>query len=152
MTAVFDLLLSTFLFAYSLVLAGSWYLGQLIAAKTMGTEPFRLRAFRLPDVAIWALVAAGGAAVLSFAGNLGVFEHLAWNALFVSLLLYAAQGLGILWSLLDRYDVARGIRIGIGFALVILLVTPGANVLVLLGLPGLGVAETWIDFRRFERS
>jgi len=85
--------------------------------------------------------------LFSLGTDLGAFEHLAWNALFIVLLLYAAQGLGIIWSLLDRYEVARGIRIGVAAALLILSVIPGANILVFLGLPGLGVAETWIHFR-----
>jgi hypothetical protein len=152
MQAVLDLLLSTYLFAYVLVLAANWYLGQLIAARTLRTEAFRLRDFRLPDVFVWALVGASGVAVVSIVGNLGVFEHLGWNALFSVLLLYGAQGLGILWVLLDRYEVARGIRIALGVALGRLLLTPGANLLVMLGLPGLGVAETWIRFRPVERS
>jgi hypothetical protein len=152
MQAVLDLLLSTYLFAYVLVLATNWYLGQLIGARTLRTEAFRLRDFRLPDVFVWALVGASGVAVVSIVGNLGVFEHLGWNALFSVLLLYGAQGLGILWVLLDRYEVARGIRIALAVALGLLLVTPGANLVVMLGLPGLGVAETWIRFRPVERS
>jgi len=152
MEAVLDLLLSTYLFAYTVVLAGNWYLGQLIGARTQGEEGFRMRDFRLPDVFVWALVGSSGAALVSLAGNAGVFEHLAWNALFTALFLYGAQGLGILWSLLDRFEIARGIRIGVGVALAILVLVPGANILVLLGLPGLGVAETWIHFRSTERS
>jgi hypothetical protein len=152
MRAVFDLLLSTYLFAYTIVLAGNWYLGQLIAARTRGRQPYRLRDFRLPEIFVWGLVGASGAALASLVGDLGVFEHLSWNALFMALFLYGGQGLGILWSLLDRYEVARGIRIGVGAALAFLLIIPGANLLVLLGLPGLGVAETWIHFRSGERS
>ncbi|MFP4373715.1 MAG: DUF2232 domain-containing protein [Spirochaetaceae bacterium] len=152
MEAVLDLLLSTYLFAYTVVLAGNWYLGQLIGARTQGEEGFRIRDFRLPDIFVWVLVAASGAALVGLVGNAGVFEHLAWNALFVALFLYGVQGLGIVWSLLDRFEVARGIRVGVGAALAILLLVPGANMLVMLGLPGLGVAETWIHFRSTERS
>jgi hypothetical protein len=152
MQAVLDLLLSTYLFAYTIVLAGSWYLGQLIGARTRGERPRRLRDYHLPEVFVWLLVGAAGAALLSLVGNLGVIEHLSWNALFIALFLYGGQGLGILWSLLDRWEVARGIRIGVGAALAVLLFLPGANLLVMLGLPGLGVAETWIHFRSGERS
>jgi hypothetical protein len=152
MAAVLDLLLSTYLFAYSIVLAGNWYVGQLIGARTRGERGFRMRDFRLPEIFVWALVLISAAALVSMVGNVGVFEHLSWNALFIVLFLYGAQGLGILWSLLDRYDISRGIRIGVGAALAILLLVPGANLLVMLGLPGLGVAETWIHFRTGERS
>jgi hypothetical protein len=152
MRSVLDLLLSTFLFAYATVLGGNWFVGQLIGARTRGERAFRLREFRLPEVFVWMLTAAAAAALLSLLGDLGVFEHLAWNGLFVALLLYGGQGLGILWALLDRWEVARGIRIGLGVALAVLLLVPGANLLVILGLPGLGVAETWIQFRPGERS
>ncbi|MFO8063406.1 MAG: DUF2232 domain-containing protein, partial [Spirochaetia bacterium] len=114
---------------------------------TLGVQPFRLRSFHLPETFIWAMVGASGGALLSLGTNLGVFEHLVWNALFILLLLYAAQGLGIIWSLLDRYEVTRGIRIAVAAALLILLAIPGANILVFLGVPGLGLAETWIHFR-----
>lgn len=147
METVLDLLLSTYLFAYALVLSANWYIGRIIAAKTLGVEPLRLRQFYLPESFIWAMVVASGSALFSLGTDLGAFEHLAWNALFIVLLLYAAQGLGIIWSLLDRYEVARGIRIGVAAALLILSAIPGANILVFLGLPGLGVAETWIHFR-----
>ncbi|MFP4204534.1 MAG: hypothetical protein ACLFRR_00145 [Spirochaetaceae bacterium] len=152
MRAVFDMLLSTYLFAYSAVLAANWYLGQLIGARSGGSRAFRLRDYRVPEVFIWVLVAAALAALLGLAGNLGVFEHLSWNALFIVLFLYGGQGLGILWSLLDQYTVPQGFRIGIGAILAVLLVVPGANFLVLFGLPGLGVAETWVHFRSGERS
>lgn len=101
---------------------------------------------------VWALVAALAGALLSLVGNVGVFEHLAWNGVFIVLFLYGVQGIGIIWSLLDRWEVARGIRIGVGAALAFLLIVPGANLLVVLGVPGLGVAETWIHFRTGERS
>lgn len=152
MEAVFDLLLSTFLFVYAVMLAGNWYLGELIGARTRGVEPLRLRDYRLPEVFVWVLVAALSGALLSLVGNIGVFEHLAWNGVFIILFLYGVQGIGIIWSLLDRWDVARGIRIGVGAALAFLLLVPGANLLVVLGVPGLGVAETWIHFRTGERS
>ena len=139
MDAVITLLLSTYLFAYALVLSANWYLGRLIAAKMLGVEPYRLRRFYLPEPFIWAMVAASAGALLSVVAELGVFEHVAWNALFIVLLLYAAQGLGIMWSLLDRYEIAQAIRIGIAAGLVILLAIPGVNMLVFLGLPGLGL-------------
>jgi hypothetical protein len=152
MRSVLDLLLSTYLFAYTVVLAANWYLGRLIGARTRGRQPFRLRDYHLPDVFVWLLVGASGVALVSLVGDLGVIEHLAWNGLFIALFLYGGQGLGILWSLLDRWEVARGIRIGVGASLAFLLLLPGANLLVVLGLPGLGVAETWIHFRTGERS
>ncbi len=66
--------------------------------------------------------------------------------------MYAIQGLAVVWHLLDRRKVGRPQRIGLAVGLVIGLLIPGLNLVFLLGLPGLGISEVWVNYHRFERN
>jgi hypothetical protein len=113
---------------------------------------FRVVRFRLPVAAVWVLIAAWAAVLGSVLLDLGWLDFAIWNLAFLALAVYAIQGLAILWHLLERRKVRRGTRIGIAVALVVGLLVPGLNLVFLLGVPGLGISEVWVDYHRFERS
>jgi hypothetical protein len=144
----------SFLLAFFLLLAASWWLGSWVGARSLGrrAELPRPRSFRLPELYIWPLIGALGLLLLSLATSLGPLGYAAWNAALILMFLYGVAGVGVLQFLLERYRVPRGMRWLLGLILVILVLTPRANLVVLIGLPALGVSEIWLKYRSKERS
>jgi predicted membrane protein DUF2232 len=160
---VLRIFLSGFLFGFFVLVVGSWWLGTKLALREQFALPQgnevaeRLRAlslvaFRLPIYMIWIVIAAWGAVLLSMLVDVGWLSFVIWNIACLTLAVYAIQGLAVLWHLLDRRKVGRAQRIGLAVALVIGLLIPGLNLVFLLGLPGLGISEVWVNYHRFERN
>ena len=160
---VIGALLSGVLFGYLLLVAGNWWFGTLIAFRTR----FRLPAgnavmerlssyaptqFLLPVWFVWALIGAWAGVLGSIVADLQGISYVFWNAGFVTLALYAMQGISILLHFAERRKMARGSRVMIASGLVLGLLIPGLNIVVGLGLPGLGVSEIWVDYHRLKGS
>ena len=115
-------------------LAWTWY--HRIAERPIGPAPSPFAAFSFNDQIVWGLV--GGLALLLVplpgAGVIGANLVLVWAAL------YAARGLAVFAALTSR--VPAPVLVALGF--VTLLLLP----FVLGGLTLLGLADTWLDFRR----
>lgn len=116
-------------------LAWGWY--QQIAAHPLDEAAPPFNEFRFNDHLIWVLVAV--AAVVLFVTSPGV-KLAGENALVVVIALYMARGAAVSSATLRRMPPMLLALM----ALMILLVF----YLVLIGLAGIGVADTWIDFRR----
>ena len=116
-------------------LAWVWY--QRIAHAPVGPPSKPFRDFRFNDQLVWALVAT--IAVL-LVGGASPVHVAADNVLLVVLGLYWVRGLAVMTTALRR---ASPIVIGI----VILIMLPMVA-FVLVGFTLLGVADTWLDFRR----
>lgn len=155
--------LSGFLVAHLVVLLVNWWFGTRIAFRGPTRIPsdsgvaarlvqMRLNAFRLPTQLIWLLVGAWGGVLLSMVVELDWFAYVLWNLALVALCLYGVQGLALLWHLLQRRGLPRGARIGVALALLVVLLIPGLNLVVLIGLPGFGASEIWVNYHRFEGS
>lgn len=160
---VITVFLSGFLFVYLGMLAGTWWIGTRIALRSRFLEAEsnpvadRLRSmvpsrFRLPNWFVWAVVLSLALLVITLRVDAGWFAFVVRNALLVVLGLYALQGVSIIWFLLEKRKVSRGGRIGIAVALIMGVLIPGLNLVVMLGLPGLGISEVWVNYHRFERS
>ncbi len=164
MQAIGGLLLRSYLFEYLLLLAGSWWLGSQIGARSMGrpSEVTRLVDFHLPDWAIWPLILGLALVLLDIFGRAGTVRAgvdwagaakiVGWNLALVFLFLYGLAGIGIIRHLFAALRVPRGLRMLIVLALVLLMLSPRAGLIALLLIPGLGIAETWIKFRKIGRS
>jgi len=98
-------------------------------------------AWRAPDGLVWALVAAGAAALLAdgFAAAAGV------NALIIAGVIYLFQGVAILQHYLGRGGVPPLLR-----ALAYFLIFSQPALLALLA--AVGVADLWADFRGLARG
>jgi hypothetical protein len=160
---VMRIFMSGLLFGFFVMLVGNWWLGTRFALRERLALPgpnevaerlrsFSITLFRLPMVMIWVVIGAWGAVLLSMLVEVGWLSFVIWNLALLTLAMYALQGLAVMWHLLDRRKVARGQRIGLAVALVIGLLIPGLNFVVLLGLPGLGISEVWVNYHRFERN
>ena len=148
-----SMLLRSYLADYVLLLAFSWWVGSLIGARSAGKPSgvSRLQDFRLPEGYVWPLI--GSLALLGL-GQLvptGPADIAAWNLALIMLFLYGLAGLGILRFLLARAGAPGGLWAGLILMLVVLAFIPRVNLAIAILIPGLGVSETWIKYRR-ERS
>jgi hypothetical protein len=144
----------TYLFYYFLILTFSWWLGTIIGARSMGKRPglTRIVDFKLPDRYVWPLIASLALVVLNLLVPIKPLDILAWNALLIVAFLYGISGIGIIRFLLRRLNVRPRIRWLLIIAIVILAMTPRIGIAVLILIPGLGVSEVWLKYRRDERS
>jgi len=118
-----------------LALAWGWY--HRLAARPAGSPVERFADFRFSDQLVWAVVLSVAvlvvpvpAAVAAVAGNIAC----------VAGGLYVARGAAILWTTLRSFPTVVLLAAGVG----VLIVLPVA----LGGLFALGLADTWVDFRR----
>jgi uncharacterized protein YybS (DUF2232 family) len=97
---------------------------------------------------VWYLIVSLAVALMARLFDTETIGHIAWNVVSVVAFLYALQGVGILWYLMERGGLPPMMRLIVPPVLALLLFAPGLNYIVLLGLPGLGVSETWIHYKR----
>lgn len=144
----------TYLFYYFLILTFNWWLGTIIGARSVGKRPglTRIAEFKLPDRYVWPLIASLALVVLNIVAPIRPLEVLAWNALLILGFLYAVAGLGIIRHLLRKLNVRPRVRWLLIIAIVVLAMTPRIGIVILILLPGLGVSEVWLKYRREERS
>ena len=152
--ALQGILLRSFLFYYFLLLTGSWWLGTVIGARSTGRKPELTRVvdFKLPDTYIWPLIASLALVLLNLAVPIELAAVLGWNTLLILLFLYGLAGLGIIRFLLKKTKVRPGMRWMLLAAILILAMPPRIGFAVLILIPGLGVSEIWLKYRRPERS
>lgn len=116
-------------------LAWSWH--HRIARRPLGTPPLGFAAFRFSDQLVWGLVAGLGVTLLPAPGP---GRLAAANLLFAIAVLYAVRGLAVF---------SAGSRRVSGAAVALLtLVAMFLLPFVVGGLTVLGLADTWLDFRR----
>jgi hypothetical protein len=125
-------------------LALAWALYHRLNRTRLGAPLGALREFRFNDQLVWGLV-AGLAIVmlpsLSSARGLGI------NLLVFFGALYAIRGLGVLLWFMGQFGAAIGLLIGL-----LLLMSPLLGPAAIVGVPammlGLGLGDTWLDWRR----
>jgi hypothetical protein len=118
-----------------LAVAWRWY--HRVATRPLGQPPGPLSGFAFSDHFVWGLV---GALALLLAPGPAVAGDAGRNLLLVLTALYAVRGLGVYAAFVRRVPLAVLIAGGIAALFLFPFVTTG---LALLGL-----ADTWLDFRR----
>ncbi len=116
------------------------YLGLWTGVVALPAPP-PMREWRLWEQMIWILV--GGMALWLLAGD-GVLNTLAVNIVVVALVLYAVQGFSVARYYLWRMQVARTLE----FVIYIIALITGWSGLILAGV---GLMDTWFDWRRLGR-
>jgi len=141
-----------FLFSFFIALVLNWRIGLGIARRVVGSDIPALVRFHMPEKFIWILL-------ISWAGILGdiffglkVLGYIVWNIGLISMFLYGLQGWGIVRFLLGKSNLPQGMQSFFTVLIVVLLIIPGINILIILGIPIFGVSETWIHFRKPKRS
>lgn len=119
-------------------LAIRWH-SRIVGANVPGPRPFREFAFS--DHLVWVVIAGLGVYLASFGHSA---TALALNVLAVLAVLYGIRGVAIVWAI--------GLE-GRGRRIVLLAVAGGALLLAFVapGLMLLGLADTWVGFRRRAR-
>ena len=124
-------------------LAIAWRGYHWIARRPIGSEGGPFAAFRFSDQAVWILAVSLGAVLLPdsgaeiFGARLGLW---AANLLALMVALYVVRGLAIVAEIARR--TPRAVLIGAGIASVVLWPFAAS------GLALLGLADSWVDFRR----
>ena len=112
-----------------------WH-SRIVGGNVPGPRPFREFAFS--DHLVWAVIAGLGVYLAGFGHSSTV---LALNVLAVLAVLYGIRGVAIVWAIALE---------GRGRGIVLLAVAGGALLLAFVapGLMLLGLADTWVGFRR----
>jgi uncharacterized protein YybS (DUF2232 family) len=106
-----------------------------------------LAAFHVNPVIIWIFSASLLSVVLTRMTKLLIPEIILWNILILCVILYLAQGLGILQFFLARPSMSPFLRLLFGILLVVMLFSPILNVILFASLLLLGIAENWAPLR-----
>lgn len=130
-------------------LSANWWLGRNIVLRRYGLMQ-SLRPARILNDLVWVVIAGLAIVVASEFVETGFATALGWNALLVGSFLFGVQGVGLIQHLLRlRGGTDRGER-WVPTVVLMLLFVPGINLLVMLGVPLLGMSEVWVDYRRGE--
>ena len=132
-------------------LALAWAAYHRLSRRRLGSPLAPLREFRFNDQLVWGLIVG---LVIMLLPNLGALRGFGLNLIVFFGALYAMRGLGVLaWFLKPG---ALPVALLVGF---VMLFAPFLNVLAVLGFLtlgitalGLGVGDTWADWRRRARS
>jgi hypothetical protein len=118
-----------------LALAWAWY--HRVAVKPVGAPSRGFAEFRFSDQLVWVVLLAGGALLVPLPPLLAGAVA---NVALVAGGLYAARGAAILWGSLESFPTAVLVIMFFG----VLLILPVA----VGGCFAIGLADTWVDFRR----
>ncbi len=128
-------------------LAANWWLGRSIVLRRYGLMQ-SLRPARVMNDLVWVVIAGLAVVVASEFLETGFVLPLGWNALLVGSFLFGVQGVGLIQHLLRlRGGTDRGER-WVPTIVLMLLFIPGINLLVMVGVPLLGMSEVWVDYKR----
>ncbi len=147
-----DMVFKNYVFIFFTILSANWWLGSSIVRRYRGLARFSVVTFRNPDIFIWPLLISWALVLVDTVAGIGPLSYLFWNSALICLFLFGLQGVGIVKHLFARYHVPRGLRLLLSFILIIVTFLPGVNIVVFIGIPGLGVSELWIKYRKLERS
>lgn len=128
-------------------LALAWAIWQRVARARLGPPLSALSAFRFHDQLVWGVVVG---ATLSVLPTLSAWRDVGVNVMVVFGALHALRGLGVLvWYIPDRWALVPLLLLLVSIPLLgPVLVLATVAVLAL----GLGLGDTWRDFRRPTRS
>jgi hypothetical protein len=103
--------------------------------------------FHVESRCIWVLSFSLLAILFGVWVKITPIEVIAWNILVICIMLYLAQGWGILVYFLAGTAIPPLLRMGLSFLVLLVFLSPGINAFALGGLVLLGIAENWVPFR-----
>ena len=141
------LVFRNYLLAYFIMLTGSWYFADAVSRRWQKKPRFQLIDFIVPETMIWPLIISLIGVLMDVFMGIGWIGHLMWNSTFIMVIIYGLHGIGLVKYLLDRYKVPGSSRRFIAIISIAVLLLPGINLVILIGVPVLGVSELWIRYR-----
>ena len=151
-----SLFFAFFLFFFSR--QGSFLLAKLFRRQrnggggSMDSTAGDLTGFFVPRRTIWVLTLCLPAIVAFRIISLEMIEVAAWNVLVICVIMFLAQGGGIVLFTLARRPMPPMMRLIFGICFVMLVFSPGLNLLALGALILLGIAENWLPLRKVAVS
>ena len=118
----------------------AWHWYRLLADPAEGPAPLPFREFRFSDHLIWLLVLGLLGVLAQMSGTLTAEASWPGTLLVVMGILYAIRGMAVLWPTSGPLPAPVLLLVVVGVLFLMKFVFPG--------LLGLGVADTWFDFRR----
>ena len=140
--------LRTYLFWYFLILSGSWWLGSSGIRYGKWKSSLNPSRFTMPDFMVWPLIISLLVVLVDRKISAGIIGYTGWNILLIMVTLYGFKGLGIIQNFMKILKFPPPMRMLIIFTLSLLLVQPGINYFILIGIPLLGVSEIWIKYEK----
>jgi hypothetical protein len=122
------------------------------AFKTPSHENYTLAFFHVNPIMIWVFSAALLLVVLTRILRMQIPEIILWNILVLCVILYLAQGLGIIQFLLSRSSLSPFLKLALTLLMVFLLFSPFLNMLLLGGFFILGIIENWVPLRVLKKN
>ena len=146
------------------ILAGSWWIGSVIAARGAvraarhGGEAdasvnvtVSLAGIRVPSIALWpTLLAWTLLLVVLMTRQTGYLATAAWNIALCAASLYAVQGMGILSHLSKQFNATRFLRLLAPIAILAVALSSAAGAIIMIALPVLGITEVWLPYRSIK--
>ncbi|MDD2297739.1 MAG: hypothetical protein PHR10_05770 [Sphaerochaetaceae bacterium] len=122
-------------------------LSELLIHRSESTFQERMAHWKLPENSVWIFLGSWTIVLMTLLVEMPFLESVAWNTALTVSLLYMVQGISVVAAFMRRRNPRiTSTRVFILSFLLALL--PGVNLIPLLGLPLLGVSETWIDYRK----
>ena len=147
-----SVLLRSFVFMYFVILAVCLWYGSSLGQRSVRVATASLSQFSVPERLLWPLLLSWALVLLDRLVPLGALRFVAWNSGLIMLFVFGMQGIGIILSFFYRRGISRIFRTLTMILLVFALFWPGFNLVVIFGLPGLGVSEVWIPLRKNQKE
>ena len=130
-------------------IAANWWLGRSLVLRRYGLAQ-SLRSARVDPSLVWLVIVGLALVVGTWITEAPRLAPAGWNILLVGSFLYGVQGIGLIQHLLRRRGLPeRGERWVLTVAMLLMFV-PGINLLVVVGVPLVGMSEVWVDYKRGE--
>ncbi|MFQ3619395.1 MAG: hypothetical protein SNJ78_00480 [Spirochaetales bacterium] len=142
---------NTYALAYMLTFLINWVVGYRVGLRSMGiyAADLILGKVKLPEKIVWAFLLGWTGVLTGLIQPLGWVSIVFWNIALLTSALYGIQGVDILRFFLNKMGRFRALAL---FGIIFSLFIPGLNIIVLVGIPLLGVSELWIQYRRIEEE
>ena len=121
--------------------------GRRVPSSGASSRPHSFAVFHANPGLIWVLSFSLLLVVVTRMVKLEIPEIVLWNILILCIILYFAQGLGIMQFFLTRNIVPPFLRFFLVVLFIILIFSPIINAILLAGIVLLGISENWVPFR-----
>lgn len=135
-------------FLYFMTISINWWMGSSGIKNGKWQSAFSPSQFVVQEILIWPLIIALLTVIFDFKISLGFIGYLGWNILLIIGVIYGFKGFGIIQTLMIAVKLPTSFRIFFTLTLVLMLMQPGLNYGILIGLPVLGVSEIWVKYKR----
>jgi len=115
-------------------------------------EGGNLTDFYVPRNILWLFSVSLPVVLICRVVSVKILEIAAWNLLVICVIMYLAQGAGIVLFALSRRPIPGMLKLAFGGLLIFAVFSPVINVFVLGALILLGIAENWLPLREMRNE